>query len=70
VQRIRACIRLVPETAPEIHERSARALRMPPVEDWSTFPFDGELRPRVLKPPEDEAPRSGAGGVGCAACAG
>jgi diadenosine tetraphosphate (Ap4A) HIT family hydrolase len=41
---------------------------MPPVQDWDTFPFDGDLRPRALKPPEDEPPRSGAGGADCAAC--
>ncbi|MEA2424870.1 MAG: hypothetical protein QOH13_1280 [Thermoleophilaceae bacterium] len=57
------------ESAREIHERSAGALRMPPVEDWATFPFDGDMRPRPLKAPEDESPRAGAGGgAGCTAC--
>ena len=42
------------------------ALRMPPVETWETFPFDGDLRPRSLMPPvAEEAPRRGAGGVDC-----
>jgi diadenosine tetraphosphate (Ap4A) HIT family hydrolase len=42
---------------------------MPPVEDWETFPFDGEMRPRQLLPPvAREAPRHGAGGVDCHAC--
>jgi diadenosine tetraphosphate (Ap4A) HIT family hydrolase len=43
---------------------------MPPVETWDTFPFDGEMRPRPLRPPvEREEPRHGEGGVGCHACA-
>ena len=42
---------------------------MPPVEEWDTFPFDGELRPRPLRPPvAAEEPRHGAGGVGCFRC--
>jgi hypothetical protein len=42
---------------------------MPPVEEWDTWPFDGELRPRTLEPPvEQERPRHGAGGVGCRRC--
>jgi hypothetical protein len=24
---------------------------MPPVEEWETFPFDGDMRPRALLPP-------------------
>ena len=43
---------------------------MPPVDEWETFPFDGEMRPRPLQPPvEREAPRHGEGGVRCARCA-
>jgi diadenosine tetraphosphate (Ap4A) HIT family hydrolase len=41
---------------------------MPPVEEWDSFPFDGDLRPRPLRPPEDEAPRHGEGGSECRAC--
>ncbi|MGH2922170.1 MAG: hypothetical protein ACRDKU_08910 [Gaiellaceae bacterium] len=60
----------MPETPEEFHARAAVALRMPPVEEWETFPFDGELRPRELLPPvEREEPRHGAGGVDCRACA-
>lgn len=59
----------MPETPEELHARVATSLRMPPVEDWDTFPFDGEMRPRALRPPvESERPRAGAGGVGCGAC--
>jgi len=56
----------VPETREELYARAAAALRMPPVETWETFPFDGDLRPRALLPPvAREEPRAGAGRVGC-----
>jgi diadenosine tetraphosphate (Ap4A) HIT family hydrolase len=60
----------VPETAEELYARAGGALRMPPVEDWNTFPFEGEqLRPRPLQPPlESERPRFGEGGVDCQRC--
>ena len=59
----------MPETPEQLHERAAAALRMPPVEEWDTFPFDGEMRPRPLQPPvERERPRFGEGGVDCQAC--
>jgi diadenosine tetraphosphate (Ap4A) HIT family hydrolase len=59
----------VPETAEELYARAAEALRMPPVEDWISFPFDGELHPRALLPPvESEPPRFGEGGVDCQRC--
>jgi hypothetical protein len=60
----------VPETPDELYARAAGALRMPPVEEWDTFPFEGELRPRPLEPPAaQEAPRHGEGGAGCDPCA-
>jgi diadenosine tetraphosphate (Ap4A) HIT family hydrolase len=60
----------MPETPEELFERVAGALRMPPVQDWETFPFDGEMRPRALQPPvAEEKPRHGEGGVDCFACA-
>jgi diadenosine tetraphosphate (Ap4A) HIT family hydrolase len=60
----------VPETPEQLYERAAQALRMPPVEDWETFPFDGEMRPRALLPPvERERPRYGEAGVDCRRCA-
>jgi diadenosine tetraphosphate (Ap4A) HIT family hydrolase len=59
----------VPETPEEIYARAAHALRMPPVETWDTFPFDGDLRPRALRPPVAvEEPRTGVGGVDCWNC--
>ena len=60
----------MPETPEELYARAAGSLRMPPVEEWQTFPFDGELRPRTLLPPvEQERPRFGEGGVECRRCA-
>ena len=60
----------MPETPKQLYERAANALRMPPVEEWETFPFDGEMRPRSLLPPEErERPRFGEGGVDCGRCA-
>jgi diadenosine tetraphosphate (Ap4A) HIT family hydrolase len=59
----------VPETAEELYARVAHALRMPPVEEWDTFPFDGEMTPRALRPPVDrEEPRHGDAGVDCRRC--
>jgi diadenosine tetraphosphate (Ap4A) HIT family hydrolase len=58
----------MPETADQIYRRSVDSLRMPPVEEWDTFPFDGDLRPRELEQPEGEAPRMGDGGVDCQSC--
>ena len=51
------------ETPEQLWARVAGSLRMPPVEEWETFPFDGDMRPRPLAPPvEREAPRRGEGG--------
>jgi len=59
----------MPETAEDFYARVVNALRMPPVNEWETFPFDGDMRPRALRPPVDvEVPRTGAGGVDCRAC--
>jgi diadenosine tetraphosphate (Ap4A) HIT family hydrolase len=58
----------MPETPEELYYRAAGSLRMPPVEEWETFPFDGEMRPRALLPPDDrERPRHGEG-VECGRC--
>ena len=60
----------MPETPEEVYERVKGSLRMPPVEKWDTFPFDGEMTPRTLLPPvEQEKPRQGEGGVDCRRCA-
>lgn len=60
----------MPETPEQLYERVAHALRMPPVDNWDTFPFDGVMHPRQLQPPvPNEPPREGEGGVGCEPCA-
>jgi diadenosine tetraphosphate (Ap4A) HIT family hydrolase len=59
----------LPETPEQFYQRVANDLRMPPVHEWETFPFDGDLRPRPLQPPVGhEEPRRGEGGVDCHAC--
>ena len=59
----------MPETPEEFYARAGQSLRMPPVGERDTFPFEGEMRPRALRPPEAvEIPRRGAGGVDCVAC--
>jgi diadenosine tetraphosphate (Ap4A) HIT family hydrolase len=59
----------VPETPEELYERAKNALRMPPVEDWEAWPFEGDLRPKELLPPMDaERPRQGENGIDCWAC--
>ncbi len=60
----------MPETPEQLYERAAGALQMPPVREWETFPFDGEMRPRALQPPSaEEVRRHGEGGVDCGRCA-
>ena len=59
----------MPETPEQLYERSNDALRMPEVEEWETFPFEGEMRPWALLPPDAaEPPRHGEGGIECWAC--
>ena len=60
----------MPETPEQFYERAKDGLRMPRLDEWETFPFEGEIRPRALRPPaEDEKSRHGEGGVDCRACA-
>jgi diadenosine tetraphosphate (Ap4A) HIT family hydrolase len=62
------------ETAEEIHARALRAadaegrLPMPDVAGWETFPFEGEIRVRPLRPPADEPPRLGEDPADCWRC--
>jgi hypothetical protein len=59
----------VAETPEELYERARGSLRMPPVADWVTFPFEGELGVRELLPPEpEEPPRNGEAGTECWRC--
>jgi len=65
----------VGEGAEEIYRRAQEAagpdgrLATPPVHEWETFPFEGDIRVRALEPPvEEEQPRHGEGGVDCGRC--
>jgi hypothetical protein len=59
----------VPETPEQFYARAMGSLRTPPLQEWATFPFDGEMRPRPLIPPPDgESARRGEGGLDCPAC--
>ncbi len=62
----------MPESAEQLYARVLAAvdedgrLPMPPVVDWEIFPWEGELRPKVLRPPVPaEEPRRGEGGRPC-----
>lgn len=63
----------MPESAEEVYARVvARVgvdgrLPMPPVGEWDIFPWEGEMAPKVVRPPlEAEAPRWGEGDKPCA----
>ena len=57
------------ESPEELYDRARGSLRRQPVEDWVTFPFEGDLRIRELLPPvASEPPRSGEEGVACWRC--
>lgn len=58
----------MPETPQELYERAAGALRVPAVQEWDTWPFEGGARPKALLPPEPEPALPGAGGVDCRGC--
>jgi diadenosine tetraphosphate (Ap4A) HIT family hydrolase len=60
------------ETPEQLYARVQReGLRRPPVEEWDTFPFEGELRVSELQPPVvAEAPRRGEDATDCFACTG
>jgi diadenosine tetraphosphate (Ap4A) HIT family hydrolase len=66
----------VSESPEQLYARALAAadadgrLALPPVHEWETFPFEGELRVRPLVPPEPaERPRHGEDGVDCRRCA-
>jgi diadenosine tetraphosphate (Ap4A) HIT family hydrolase len=64
----------MPESAEELHARALAAadadgrLPMPPVAEWETFPFEGDIRVRPLLPPGDEPPRLGEDPSDCWRC--
>ena len=59
----------MPESPEEFFERARSGLRVPPVDEWDSWPFAGPAVPRELEPPvEAERPRNGEGGVDCYRC--
>jgi len=66
----------MPESAADVYARvvaqvgEGGRLPLPPVTDWETFPFEGDLHVRMVQPPEAaEAPRAGEGDQPCWRCA-
>jgi diadenosine tetraphosphate (Ap4A) HIT family hydrolase len=65
----------MPETPEESYRRAEAAagddgrLAMPPVSEWDTFPFEGDIRVRRLLPPVPaESPRAGEDSSECFRC--
>jgi hypothetical protein len=58
----------MPESAQQIYDRAVDSLQMPPLEEWDSWPFEGDLRPKTLDPPAPEPTIQGQGGVDCRAC--
>jgi hypothetical protein len=59
----------MPEHARDPRPGGASALRIPPVEDWDSWPFTGSVEPKTLRGPEPEPDRDGEGERPCTACA-
>ena len=60
--------RPMPERPHELHARCAGDLRVPPIDEWDSWPFEGDVRPKALRPPGEERVRAGEGGADCPAC--
>ena len=62
------------ESAEELYARALGAadgegrLPLPPLDEWETFPFEGDIRLRPLRPPADEPPRVGEDPADCWRC--
>jgi diadenosine tetraphosphate (Ap4A) HIT family hydrolase len=59
----------MPETPEQLHARAAADLRTPPLHEWDTWPFEGDVRPKTLAPLTPEPEIQGQGGADCRACA-
>ena len=42
------------ETPEQFYERVSGSIRKPDIEEWDTFPLDGDIRPRTLERPSSE----------------
>jgi diadenosine tetraphosphate (Ap4A) HIT family hydrolase len=58
----------MPEHARDPRSAPTDALRTPPVREWDSWPFEGDVVPKALRAPEPEPPRQGEGGRPCPAC--
>jgi diadenosine tetraphosphate (Ap4A) HIT family hydrolase len=57
------------ETPEQFYERVSGSIRRPALEEWDTFPFEGDIRPRTLeRPSAEDVSRSGRGGIDCEGC--
>jgi diadenosine tetraphosphate (Ap4A) HIT family hydrolase len=62
------------ESAEDVYRRALEMadadgrLPAPPLDEWETFPFEGEIRVRPLRPPGDEPPRAGEDPADCWRC--
>lgn len=69
-----ATVPLMPETPQQWYSRvrstiDADGYRDSDLQQWSSWPWTGDLTAKDLQPPqEEEPPRRGAGGEGCASC--
>lgn len=62
-------IAAVPETPEDFYARAKEGLRVPPLDEWGVWPFEGDVRPADLRPPlSAEPPLRGEGGVECQLC--
>lgn len=58
----------MPETPQQFYERVKDALRVPPLDEWESWPFVGDLRPKEIDPPAEEPRIEGQDGIECQAC--
>lgn len=58
----------MPEHAHDPRTGPSGSLRTPPVKEWDSWPFEGDVVPKTLRAPEPEPPRDGEGGRRCSAC--
>ena len=68
---VRACVglsRAMSETPAQFYERVVGSIRRPDLEEWDTWPFQGEMQPRVLDPPASTDVSRVEQGVDCNRC--
>jgi diadenosine tetraphosphate (Ap4A) HIT family hydrolase len=58
----------MPEHAQDPRRADTQGLRIPPVEEWDSWPFEGGVTPKTLRDPEPEPDRDGEGSRPCTAC--